>query len=913
MKRYGAITLCAALLCVWLLSMCRLAVAQEAEDTHAETAQLLILSNFNRDYSQNDKNQQFIQMLKSAMRMLPVDGTSRVVLFPNKADSPETAYFDTEMAVDAFEHYMTMEDPSVRLDQIRRDYAGKANRNIVVAIETSRLKVGTLEERWGKLKELPDYGFDVFMFSLGASNGNMKSTFAEWLYNDDTGKSVSANEMYSISDHFHFACIENYNNLPAVIEPFMNAVYGNAFEVLQPDEQGIYSLYSIEALLLDNTLILQGNIQENLRLSMTDSNGDAVDFAVLYQGKDIALVRPKQKVVSISIKSDAELTSLRSGTRYKDLSATQLLFKNLDGQTVFKRNEAARFYASVSDVDQAAFGQSLLLRQIPFELIDIETGEVLQVMEYDPEYGVFRADCVFTGSSDDRQLGARVVLGNQLTLISEPFHVQVTNTAPVINVESAPMYWINDPWDTSDSAIISIPLSAADAENDNLTFRITTPQDGIIGGVGRLRLNNEQNTIEVLLDTTHPTETGKANDLCVSCSDGEAQSSCDFTLLLYDLQRELQAIQSSASLTLEPSSDVFKKSKFNAAAFVNYPSNMPDHLNHGLIERIGSSYNCKLVIVDSNGESLEQEMMLGEGWHCTVQLDDADAYQVKAVFYPDRDAPAIESQPQTLQVLGRVPKLITDNPLASLTGLMEQPEGSDEELWEMRLIPNDLFTDDDGDEISISVEVERKSDKPSETPVKMTGQAAGSQEAIFTFTVSGNYRFVITPSDIDGTGEPYECVIHVDSAKELLIRKVLIWLAIAASAVLLMWLIIYCIKPGFSDKVIDVEVKSSNWASGAKVYPGVWRKKKQPLSMLLTCAACPPDEKLYVGVEGCQIKPTRHGIVLLKTNNLSGLGKSVSLNENESVTIPVGSYSIALMVSSLKEYKKNNQGERVPS
>jgi len=88
---------------------------------------------------------------------------------------------------------------------------------------------------------------------------------------------------------------------------------------------------------------------------------------------------------------------------------------------------------------------------------------------------------------------------------------------------------------------------------------------------------------------------------------------------------------------------------------------------------------------------------------------------------------------------------------------------------------------------------------------------------------------------------------------------------------------------------------SPDWSHTVVVPCGIWKKKKQPLSVLFTCAFFPPDAMLYTSVEGCAIKPTRHGFALLNADKL-GFRKKTNINLNESVSFSSGQYSITMTV-----------------
>ena len=896
MKRYWLMAVSAVLLIIMLISPCAPFAASAEETIEVQEAaapqidkQIFLLPKMNRDYGNNDIERQFENLVKGLLWLPPEDETAQVVLFPPSGDEVRVLTEPGELS-EALEVPYEVQNPADWLNKIETEYAALAKRNIVIAIESGNVK-NTIEDSWGPLKQLANSGVEVYLIGLETKkNKETAQALASWI-SDGRLEQNCSDSTVTVADGLHFAWISDYSRALETLIPLLKELTGLTFEAAVSNSYGQFVIHPYAGL-TEGIVVLLENQAQDAYLSIT--NGMRKTMEHVGFGNMLSVIRIANDADTVEVYGGSESTRVLWAPIYGGMNGLKLEFGNSDNQTSFERNEQGSFYAAVPGLDQDGMAQTMERYGASCEMIDAATGKVLQTMTYDASSKVFRADYVFSESNENKQICAQILLNDSenTCLTSEPYTIAITNTAPEVAAKSEPVYWIDDPWEEKKTSL-TIPLICSDHENDHVTLKVVQPTVPLMPGLGDVWLSDDQS--KLIIELNEQPLTAETFTIKVTASDGELTSEpYEISFMLYDLTEELQKLQTAGVVQLP--AEMAKYEEFQVSAKVRFPEEMPELLKQKLEEKIQEHYICTLQVEGPEGTLESIPMEKAEDWFCTGTLDKSGTYQIKARFDTEKEALWIESEPQEMTIIGKAPLRANADFPAELDKVMSRNE-SGEEFWQMEgLVPSELFTDEDGDEIFISVSANRVNLKEGEQPLVLEAQAAGSEEADLRFTVAGMYEVSIVASDVDGKGDIITCMVRVTSARSRIIQYVLFGAAILLAAVLLVWSIVMLVKPSFKGKLIEVTVHSTYWTKKTLVYADVWKKTAQPLSVLLTCAACPPDSMLYAALEECTIRPQRQGVVLIKGDKL-GLEKKTRINANETASFHVDSYQVELKVT----------------
>lgn len=902
MKRYWLMAVSVVLAIALLILPCAPFVASAEEATEAQKAaapqidkQIFLLPKMNRDYGNKDTERQFEKIIKDLMLLLPQDETVQVVLFPVSGDEPKVLT-ETEELSELLELPYEVKNSAEWLNKIETDYAAQAKQNIVIAMESGNVK-NTIEDSWGPLKQLANNGTAVYLLGLETKkNEEAGEALASWISDGRLEKSSYDDNIVTVADDLHFAWIRDYSRALETLAPLLKELTGLTFETASGNEYGVFT-FRPYAGLTEEIVVLLENKAQDAYLSVTNGTTKAVEHELTGAGNTLSVIRITNDTDIVKVAGGRESTGMVWAPVYGDMNDLKLEFGNSDNRNSFERNQQGSFYAAVPGLDQDGLAQTMEHYGATCQLVDAASGKVLQAMNYDAAGKVFRADYIFAESSENRQICAQIQLNDGLNtcLTSEPYTVEITNTAPEVTAQSEPVYWIGDPWEEKKTSL-SIPLSSSDHEKDQVTLKVVEPSAPLLPGLGNVRLSDDQS--ELIIDLNEQPQSAMPFTIKVTANDGELTSEpYEISFMLYDLTRELEKLQHAGAVELPAGMSIPKYEDFQVTAKVLFPEEMPEMLRQKLTEKIQEHYVCTLQVEGPEGAMEPIPMEKAEGWLCTGNLNKSGIYRVKALFSTENETLWIESEPQEISIVGKAPVCANVNFPAELDEMMTRGEESTEESWQMEgLIPSVLFADEDGDEISISISANRVNLKEGEQPLKLEAQAAGDEEAELCFTVAGLYEVTIAASDADGEGDIITCMVRVTSARSKILQYILFGAAIVLAVVLVVWLIVTLAKPSFKGKLIEVTVRSAHWTKKTVVYADAWKKTEQPVSVLLTCAACPPDSMLYTVLEECTIRPQRQGVVLLKADKL-GLEKKTRINANESVAFHADQYQVELKVT----------------
>lgn len=902
MKRYWLMALSAVLVITLLISPCAPFAASAEETTEVQEAaapqidkQIFLLPKINRDYGNKDTERQFEKIIKELLLLLPQDETVQVVLFPPSGDEPKVLKEPEELS-EALELPYEVKDSADWLNKIETDYAAQAKQNIVIAMESGNVK-NTIEDRWGPLKQLANNGTEVYLIGLETEkNENAGEALASWISDGRLERNSCDDSLVTVAKCLHFAWVRDYNRALETLVPLLEELTGLTFETAAGNEHGVFTFHPYVGLTEEIVVLLENRAQDAY-LSVTNGTTKALEHEVIGSGNTLSVIRITEVTDIVKVAGGREATGMIWAPVYGDMNGLKLEFGNSDNRTIFERNQQGNFYAAVPGLDQDILAQTMEHYGASCKLVDGATGRVLQTMNYDAAGKFFRTDYVFTESSENRQLCAQLLLNDRQNacLTSELYTVEVTNTAPEITAQSESVYWIGDPWEEKKTRL-TIPLDCLDREKDQVTLKLVEPIAPLLPGLGNVRLSDDQS--ELIIELNERPLTAETFTIKVTANDGELTSEpYEISFVLYDLTEELQKLQRAGAVELPAGTSIPKYEDFQVAAKVLFPEEMPKTLKQKLTEKIQEQYSCMLQVEGPEGALETIPMEKSEDWLCTGNFQRSGAYQIKALFSTEKETLWIESKPQEITIVGKAPIRANADFPAKLDEMMTRSEESTEESWHMEgLIPSALFTDEDGDEIVISVSANRLNLKEGEQPLKLEAHAVGREEAELRFTVAGLYEVAIAASDVDGEGDIITCMVRVTSARSKIIQYVLLGAAGLLAVVLLVWLVVTLAKPSFKGKLIEVTVRSTYWTKKTVVYADAWKKAAQPVSVLLTCAASPPDNMLYAALEECTIRPHRRGMVLLKGDKL-GLEKKTLINANESVSFQVDQYQVELKVT----------------
>lgn len=899
MKRYWLMAVSAVLLITMLISPCAPFATSAEESIEVQEAaapqidkQIFLLPKMNRDYGDKDIERQFEKLVKDLLLLLPEDETAQVILFPPSGDEARVLTAPEELS-EALEVPYEVKNSADWLSKIKTEYAALAKRNIVIAIESGNVK-NTIEDSWGPLKQLANSGVEVYLIGLETKkNEKAGQALASWI-SDGRLEQNSSDSIVTVADGLHFAWISDYSRALKTLVPLLNELTGLTFKAAAGNAYGVFAFHPYAGLTEEIVVLLENRAQDAY-LSITNGMTKAVEHELVGSGNTLSVIRITNDTDTVKVAGGSESTGMVWAPVYGGMNGLKLEFGNINNQTSFERNGQGSFYAAVPGLNQDSLAQTMERYGASCKMIDAATGKVLQPMTYDTSSKVFRADYVFSESSDNKQICAQILLNDSenTCLTSEPYTVVITNTVPEATAQSEPIYWIGDPWEEKKTSL-TIPLTCSDHENDQVTLKVVQPTVPLMPGLGDVRLSDDQS--ELVIELNEQPLTAETFTIKVTASDGELTSEpYEISFMLYDLTEELQKLQTAGVVQLP--AETAKYEEFQVSAKVLFPEEVPELLKQKLEEKIQEHYSCTLQVEGPEGALEPIPMEKAENWFCTGMLDKSGTYQIKARFNTEKKALWIESEPQEMTIVGKAPVRANVDFPSELDEMMTRSEDSEEEFWQMEgLVPSELFTDEDGDEISISVSANRVNLKEGEQPLVLEVQAAGSEEVDLRFTVAGLYEVSIAASDVDGEGDTITCMVRVTSARSRIIQYVLFGAAILLAAALLVWGIVVLVKPSFKGKLIEVTVLSTHWTKKTLVYADVWKKTAQPLSVLLTCAACPPDSMLYAALEECTIRPHRQGVVLFKGDKL-GLEKKTRINANETASFHVNPYQVVLKVT----------------
>lgn len=902
MKRYWLMAVSLVLLLTLLLSPCApltAALAEEMSETQETAApqfdtQIFLLPKMNRDYVNKDAEQQFERFLQDLLLLLPQNKTAQVVLFPASGDEV-TLLTESDELTAALKMPYEIKDTAYWLNKIESEYASSAKQNIVIAIESGNVK-STIEDSWGPLKQLAGNGLEVYLIGLQTKrNEEAGKALASWISNGRMSSAV-ANQTVTAADRLHFTWIQDYSCMLEILQPLVSQLTGLTFESAQANEYGVFTFHPYAGLTEKIVVLLENKAPEDF-LSITNGTVNAVPHELTGTGNLLSVIAITEDTDIVKVAGGSKASGLFWAPVYDEQNGLTLAFGNSDNQTRFERNESGSFYAAVPGLDQEQLAQAMERYGAVCHMMDAATGRVLQTMVYDADSQVFRADYVFSESSESLQLYAQIQLNDVAgtRLVSEPYTIVITNTAPEITAQSEPVYWIGDPWEEKASHLI-IPLSYSDHENDRVELSVVEPSTPLLPGLGKVQLSDDQS--QLLIELNEAPQTAKAFTVRIAAHDGELSSdACEIRFILYDLTQELQKLETEVAAELPDGHSVSKYTDFRVSANVRFSDEMPELLKQKLTEKMDEHYTCTLLVEGPQGVTERLAMEKAEDWFATVNLQQSGAYSIKALLSTEQEELGIESEPQKIVVAGKTPVLSSGDFPAEMDGMMAQSEESAEEFWQMTgLIPSRLFKDEDGDEISISVSARLLNPKEGQEPLSLHTQAVGDQEAALRFTAAGLYEISIVASDIDGEGDSITSVLRITSARSQMLQYALLGAAALLALVLLILIIVSLAKHSFKGKIIEVTVRSTHWTKKTVVYADAWKKTVQPISVLLTSAACPPDSMLYAALEGCMIRPCRQGVMLLKADKL-GLEKKTRITANESVSFQADQYEIELKIT----------------
>lgn len=862
--------------------------------------QIFLLPQINREYSNVDKNEHFIDVLTGLTSLMPIEKSQTVLYASSRGDEMQLG------GTPSFEAPYAVADMNEQLQSLPLEYGGQARRNIVIAIESRSMETADeIEQEWGELKALSASGVDVYVIGLETKkNKTSGKLMAEWIGAASNDAVAYENQMVQANEHLHFVWITDYNQCIDALQPLAETLTGMNFKQVQPDEQGEFVVYPYAEMIQEHVLLVEGNLK---KVSILNAADEPIACNVVVSNDALTILQVTDEVEQVDtlrLSVDGKVKAVQLASTYKPVEAVELAFENRSGKSEFKRNEVGSFYATLTGVDPTRLVQSMAKRGVACEVIELGSGNVLGTMQYDAEDTMFQYEHTLTMPSGELQLCARISLDEGLVLMSEPYTVRVTNTAPRVTSQNETMYWTQDPWDATSSSAILIPLTVEDDEQDAVQLRLVEPASGVIPGLGSVSLDTEMQAIRIDLFEQPSTDT--QFNIKVAGSDGEMDSAeCDVGFKLYDLTAELQNLQQLACITVVPDTIIEKHNEFNVSVSFDFPAGMSQTVKDALLTEIQEHYTVQLQISDQREKA---PLVWQDGtWRATCSVELAGDYTLRAVFNCDHSDLRIEATKIGVQIRGSVPE-IGDEMLLPIMGLVlpKQDDSGNTTRVLDGLTPSQLFKDANQDDITASVTVAQYSWKNDEWQQTLDVTAVGDQLAEVQFDMPGKYEVRIKSSDVDGNGAEIASTIFVITYKQSLILGAVVCVLAILIAVLLIRTVAHIIKPSFKGKMIEVTISSSRWERVAQIRADAWKKKKQPLSALLTCAACPPDSMLYEAAKSCIVKPNRKGITLLKGSEL-GFEKKTRILLNETVEGTWNQYAIRIGVSSSADVVQHSQ------
>ena len=504
-----------------------------------------------------------------------------------------------------------------------------------------------------------------------------------------------------------------------------------------------------------------------------------------------------------------------------------------------------------------------------------------------------------------QKLHVELSLNEETVLTSEEEDAPVENTPPEVSYEGDTHLWLNDPWD--EKKTLELPLKVTDredSENGVITLSATgagTSSD-FIEGLGTVSVVSSLAKLVIkLIDTPNVS----AFKVAITASDDQATSApTEISFTVEDLISRLTELDQPVVSINDGTNSAVKK-------------NLPFRV----VLRLGEA---------DTQQAQDTQAMLQAHMHVTVQLTAEDEpvsepvplvwddnnravaelkvpksgeYKLHTLCNTGTDKFTVSVQDIAFSVAGAPPTvsdtLLKDTPNA----VMVSPDGVAAEMWRSdELSVKDLFTDENQDDITVSVTVNQQgkalplTQKGNDVIVDDSSGTDGVEQTepfCLVFRTAGEYNVTLTAKDEDGTGASRSFTITVLSSRASAIRQMLMIAGIVVAALILLAILAYLLKPSFKGKAAEVEISSPEWNQRTVVPLSAWGKKKRPMYQLLTCTACPPETEIYEALASVIMIPGRRCIRLKGTQSLDG-HVATRISAKEKFSIRLGHYDVTI-------------------
>lgn len=503
-------------------------------------------------------------------------------------------------------------------------------------------------------------------------------------------------------------------------------------------------------------------------------------------------------------------------------------------------------------------------------------------MDYD------EASQTFTGSflcpsSGQYEITAQLYVGAQ-TFLSEPLTAVVDNRAPVLpQDDQVHTLWFDDPW--AQTSILSIPAHAQDEDGDVLRYSLSSDGTGpldllVVPGVGSLTYENGQ---IVLAPASDASSMAAPAAIYLHAQDDESASApAARTFRLRSLTGAME------SVSLVPSVDpaqAHKRGSVNVSVSVSFEGSA-----EGLVVEHFLAHTPKIVctpfvngVPGGSFDLVPSEGNVYSGVFFAPDTSCSISFSFEPRFSPSRDG----SVPQLNVACSKAACQVPNHAPAAKEEAWQLPQSAEmtgkPESYTIAIDPAACFDSVDGDPLTAELILRRDgqslplvqqadgsyvcSDAPSaKTKLRF------SSPVTLSLTEEGVYTLSLSAYDQEeAASQTMTRTLTLGSASRRMLMTVLLAAAALVLLILLVRIIVYCANPSYKGRTLRVELTMGAWRQSADVPLSAWKKKKVPLTYVLTCACFPPEEALYAAFSGALMKPARSGVTFAGANSLTFL------------------------------------------
>ncbi len=874
------------------------ALAEEAEATCDEQIIVLVRSVDKRAAATRDVNGLLPETIRGFLHLAPK--SARLVVLESGEVAASTERQSLAEVADALRVNIatTEADDNANLAKAL-DMLPDAEHTTVIVIDCSYnyLSKGGRAEK--SLTALAEGGASVYYVLYETQNNASNSriingldrVFSSALSKEDK---AAKDVMFELAEGMSYIRISDFASAAVNLLPMAEAVSGETFA---PVEKQTGSTALLHVALAERTIfLLPGDFRQSVLL-VTDQAGAEATVDV-WQSAALTVLTVDGGYESLHVSVDGKpLDDGYWASALMDGVPFSFALRKASGSDVFRRNDQGTFTLVMEGGDPAALDADMKAHGAVWKLAADGSETVDMVFEN----GYWTASYTFDHSNPELVLRAELAFEEGITFTAAET-VVITNEAPTVALadDGEVFHWINNPWNAAANNSLTIPLNVIDTDNDQVT--LSFPNGPSVPGLGNVSVGEDGKSIEIRLNSTPDTDA--THEILVVADDGEAKSEqLTVVVRLVGAREELSKLRAEHVL-VRPEADLHKGDTITVSFELTAEgSSAPEQLLALATAQYGFTVTCEgnatPMTLQADGKTYTAGMELKKsGKHDLTIVCDAGA---------GTDAPLVEVTALETEVVNRRPQMALDALPIPGDAMLEGPK--DQERYEFTLVASELFTDEDSDDVTLSVQLARI-EADGETPLALVsengqwlvadkgGQTDTDQHEKITLKLTDEGSYVIRVVGYDGediSEITYHATLNMTSSYRVRVQMILLIVAAIVPAAVLVLIVIQLLKPSFKGKTIVIAVSTRRWSQETAVALSAWKKRGQPLAWLLTAAACPTDQEIYSKVENVVVKPSGKGVKLADMRQLTGR-RTEQLLPGQTLKIIIGAYDILLTI-----------------